>query len=237
MTQSSFKDLPPEVTEQWRLLHEEAKARYEELAPAQSYVLPSIIAVALLVFVIVIIATYMFSGGDEPAATASADGGIVTAAVPSETPTVNATGIPSVVVSETAVDAQGCKDRSAYQITIGNEGAPHRVPEGGTDISQSPAEVSATWVITNSSQIGCVWEDVKVQPLSGELITPTLLLYPNKDPVQSVEPGQAVDLTITIPVTDATSMPSIQWVLILNGVPLFGNEEQYLTVKDPWIIE
>jgi hypothetical protein len=167
---------------------------------------------------------------------------------PAATPIVDETTLAVVTREAEATEiahAQGCREIRAYKITIGNGGNPYLVPPPKTAISQLPTEVSATWAITNGSEgndalpseMGCVWEEVKVQALlGGEVITPTLLLYPDKVPVKRVEPGQGVDLTITVPITEAASTPPIQWVLILNGLPLFGDQEQYLRVKEAWII-
>lgn len=174
-------------------------------------------------------------------ATATATGtatatAIATATANTVISTATTTATPTQDAEATEVaQALACANPSAYKVEIENNGDPRRKI---TLISESEQTVRASWVITNRSEIGCVWKDVKVQPLSGnEVITPILLSHGSNDTIKQVESGETVNLIITVPITDAASTPRIQWVLILNEVPLFGDEEQYLTVKEPWIIE
>ncbi len=162
----------------------------------------------------------------------------VNAASANATATANAASANAMATAQAATAHENrCRDARFYSFEVAPE--PALWPDiGYVYVTDKPwPRVRATWVVTLPATIltdtqSCAWNSVALKTLSGEDFGAEL--YWNGEPVESVQPGESVEIVLPFPRLQAPD--SGEWLLVVNGISLFDHPHLQLdTGDDVWV--
>jgi hypothetical protein len=144
----------------------------------------------------------------------------------------------SLSMSATATAASVCLDPSQYHVDVSVQA--QLFPDPGTTYIAAPdnPQAQATWTIKNLSY--CDWKQITIfSTMDREIQTP--LLFQHGDPLvldtssgETISPQEEILIRVVINAVAAQNVDR-NWVLVINGLPLYDQPHLVLNVRD-WIL-
>jgi hypothetical protein len=151
--------------------------------------------------------------------------------------TLTATALDEIHLAKATItlEASLCRDALNYGFVLASE-TELDPPEGSTYITgTTPIRPSAVWEITNTGL--CVWEEITLNPLSGNNKTETTLWMDNQ-PITNLSDqplglNETLKIALNFDISDATDIHE-EWILVVNGIELIENPHLSIDVEN-WI--
>ena len=192
----------------------------------------------------VIAITASYQKGISDSGTSTAQAIFLSGGLPEEnstpTPQVNNQNDNGLLATEIVLEPSptivSCDDFTGYPLELVS--GPNLSPRQGYIYQEGMPEpiIQASWSIKNPGY--CKWEQIVIQDtITGEKFVP--ILYKDGERLdlsnleQAINPGEEFDLIVNFKINDAKSV-NRDWVVILNGFPLFEQTHIILKIEN-WV--